>query len=76
MARPEDIDAMFRLNWHMPVGPFQMMDSVGLDVVLDIEDHYAAENPHLPEGPRRLLHEYVDAGKLGRKSGTGFYDYS
>ena len=37
---------------------------------------YAAENPHLPEGPRRLLHEYVDAGKLGRKSGTGFYDYS
>ncbi|GAB06763.1 3-hydroxybutyryl-CoA dehydrogenase [Gordonia amarae] len=76
VARPEDIDAMFRLNWHMPVGPFQMMDSVGLDVVLDIEDHYAAENPHLPEGPRRLLHEYVDAGKLGRKSGTGFYDYS
>lgn len=76
VAHPEDIDAMFRLNWHMPVGPFQMMDSVGLDVVLDIEDHYAAENPHLPQGPRRLLHEYVDAGKLGRKSGSGFYDYS
>ncbi|GAA4402507.1 3-hydroxyacyl-CoA dehydrogenase family protein [Tsukamurella soli] len=75
VARPEDVDAMFRLNWHMPSGPFQMMDSVGLDVVLDIEDHYAAENPHLPEGPRRLLHEYVDAGKLGRKSGEGFYSY-
>lgn len=75
VARPEDVDGMFKLNWHMPVGPFQMMDSVGLDVVLDIEDHYAAENPHLPEGPRRLLHEYVDAGKLGVKSGEGFYSY-
>ena len=75
VARPEDVDGMFRLNWHMPAGPFQMMDSVGLDVVLDIEDHYAAENPHLPEGPRRLLHEYVDAGKLGVKTGEGFYSY-
>ncbi|WP_285723972.1 3-hydroxyacyl-CoA dehydrogenase family protein [Psychromicrobium xiongbiense] len=75
VARPEDVDAMFRLNWHMPVGPFQMMDNVGLDVVLDIEDHYAAENPHLPEGPRQLLHQYVDAGKLGRKTGEGFYSY-
>lgn len=75
VARPEDVDGMFRLNWHMPAGPFQMMDRVGLDVVLDIEDHYAAENPHLPEGPRRLLHEYVDAGRLGVKTGEGFYRY-
>jgi 3-hydroxybutyryl-CoA dehydrogenase len=75
VAQPEDVDGMFKLNWHMPVGPFQMMDSVGLDVVLDIEDHYAAENPHLAEGPRRLLHEYVDAGKLGVKTGEGFYKY-
>jgi 3-hydroxybutyryl-CoA dehydrogenase len=75
VAGPEDVDGMFKLNWHMPAGPFQMMDSVGLDVVLDIEDHYAAENPHLPEGPRRLLHEYVDAGKLGVKTGEGFYKY-
>ncbi|MGX9297220.1 3-hydroxyacyl-CoA dehydrogenase family protein [Tsukamurella paurometabola] len=75
VARPEDVDGMFRINWHMPAGPFQMMDRVGLDVVLDIEDHYAAENPHLPDGPRRLLHEYVDAGRLGVKTGAGFYDY-
>ncbi len=75
VARPEDVDAMFRLNWHMRSGPFQMMDGVGLDVVLDIEEHYAAENPHLPTGPRELLRRYVDAGKLGRKSGEGFYTY-
>ncbi len=75
VARPEDVDGMFKLNWHMPAGPFQMMDSVGLDVVLDIEDHYAAENPNLPAGPRELLHRYVDAGKLGVKTGEGFYTY-
>jgi len=75
VARPEDIDGMFRINWHMPVGPFQMMDQVGLDVVLDIENHYADENPGLPPGPRELLHSYVDAGKLGVKTGEGFYTY-
>lgn len=75
VARPEDVDGMFRINWHMPVGPFQMMDQVGLDVVLDIENHYADENPDLPTGPRELLHSYVDAGKLGVKTGEGFYTY-
>jgi 3-hydroxybutyryl-CoA dehydrogenase len=75
VARPEDVDGMFKLNWHMPVGPFQMMDQVGLDVVLDIETHYASENPHLPKGPRELLHTYVDAGKLGVKTGEGFYKH-
>jgi 3-hydroxybutyryl-CoA dehydrogenase len=75
VARPEDVDAMFKLNWHMPVGPFQMMDQVGLDVVLDIETHYADDNPHLAKGPRELLHTYVDAGKLGVKTGEGFYKH-
>lgn len=59
----------------MLVGPFQMMDQVGLDVVLDIENHYAEENPQLPAGPGELLHRYVDAGKLGVKTGEGFYSY-
>ncbi|GAA1948368.1 3-hydroxyacyl-CoA dehydrogenase family protein [Amycolatopsis minnesotensis] len=75
VARPEDVDGMFKINWKMPVGPFRMMDQVGLDVVLDIENHYAEENPALPAGPRELLHEYVDAGKLGVKTGEGFYRY-
>jgi 3-hydroxybutyryl-CoA dehydrogenase len=75
VARPQDVDAMFKLNWHMPVGPFQMMDQVGLDVVLDIENHYAEDNSHLPIGPRELLHAYVDAGKLGVKTGEGFYNH-
>ena len=75
VARPEDVDGMFKVNWGVPAGPFQMMDLVGLDVVLDIENHYADEFPHLPENVRDLLQSYVDAGKLGIKTGEGFYSY-
>jgi 3-hydroxybutyryl-CoA dehydrogenase len=52
-----------------------MMDLVGLDVVLDIENNYAEELPHLPKNVRDLLQTYVDAGKLGVKTGEGFYMY-
>jgi 3-hydroxybutyryl-CoA dehydrogenase len=76
VARPEDVDGMFKVNWGVPAGPFQMMDLVGLDVVLDIENHYAEELPHLPKNVRDLLQAYVDAGKLGVKTGEGFYTYS
>jgi 3-hydroxyacyl-CoA dehydrogenase len=65
VARPEDVDGMFKVNWGVSAGPFQMMDLVGLDVVLDIENHYAQEFPHLPKNVRELLQAYVDAGKLG-----------
>jgi 3-hydroxybutyryl-CoA dehydrogenase len=76
VARPEDVDGMFKVNWGLPAGPFQLMDQVGLDVVLDIENNYAQEFPHLPQSVRDLLHTYVDAGKLGAKTGEGFYKYS
>ncbi|ORW60983.1 3-hydroxybutyryl-CoA dehydrogenase [Mycobacterium parmense] len=75
VARPEDVDGMFKVNWGVPAGPFQMMDLVGLDVVLDIENHYAQEFPHLPRNVRELLQAFVDAGKLGVKTGEGFYKY-
>jgi 3-hydroxybutyryl-CoA dehydrogenase len=74
VSTPADLDAMWMINMHTPIGPFRLMDKVGLDVVLDIENHYAVENPHLSESPRTLLHKYVDAGLLGVKSGKGFYD--
>lgn len=76
VARPEDVDGMFKVNWGVAAGPFQMMDMVGLDVVLDIENHYAREFPHLPTSVRELLQSYVDAGKLGIKTGEGFYNYA
>ncbi|MFG3254540.1 3-hydroxyacyl-CoA dehydrogenase family protein [Streptomyces sp. NPDC048172] len=75
VSTPEDVDAMWRINMGLAAGPFRMMDQVGLDVVLDIENHYARERPYLPEGPRQLLRKYVEAGHLGVKSGQGFYAY-
>lgn len=75
VSTPEDIDKIFMVNTGAPGGPFRLMDQVGLDVVLAIEEHYAALNPALPVGPRDLLKKYIAAGKLGIKSGEGFYVY-
>ncbi|MDQ1636011.1 MAG: 3-hydroxybutyryl-CoA dehydrogenase [Frankiaceae bacterium] len=74
VATPEEVDRIYAAN-ERGVGPFARMDGVGLDVVLDIEEHYAAVRPNLPEGPRRLLRRLIGDGRLGRKSGRGFYDY-
>ena len=74
VSTPPEVDRMFEINTGSSAGPFRMMDKVGLDVVLDIEEHYCAEHPEYPEGPRRLLRSYVGRGRLGVKSGAGFYD--
>jgi 3-hydroxybutyryl-CoA dehydrogenase len=74
VASPEDVDGMWNIWVHAGLAPFQVMDRVGLDVVLDIEEHYASVRPGIPEGPRKLLREYVEQGRLGVKSGRGFYD--
>jgi len=74
VATAQEVDRMFEINTGSAAGPFRMMDQVGLDVVLDIEEHYCAEHPEYPEGPRRLLRSYLQRGRLGVKSGAGFYD--
>ena len=74
VAKLEDVDRIWELfTAHQPA-PFRLMDKVGLDVVLAIEEHYAAVRNDVPEGPRKLLQRYVDGGRLGIKSGRGFYD--
>jgi 3-hydroxybutyryl-CoA dehydrogenase len=74
VSTPQEVDRMFEINTGSAGGPFRMMDQVGLDVVLDIEEHYCAEHPEYPEGPRKLLRSYLEQGRLGVKSGAGFYD--
>src|SRR5215213_2784184 len=65
VAPPEDVDAMWEIFTRAGVPPFRLMDRVGLDVVLAIEEHYAAVREGIPEGPRKLLREYTDQGRLG-----------
>jgi 3-hydroxybutyryl-CoA dehydrogenase len=74
VAGPEDVDEMWTIFTRPGIPPFRLMDRVGLDVVLAIEEHYAEVRTGLPEGPRSLLQRYVDEGRLGVKSGRGFYD--
>lgn len=74
VSTPEDVDRISCLMTGAVEGPFRKMDKVGLDVVLDIEEHYAAIRAGLPAGPRELLRDYVARGRLGLKTGAGFYD--
>lgn len=76
VASPEDVDEMWKIFTRPGIPPFRLMDRVGLDVVLAIEEHYASVRQGIPEGPRKLLWEYIDHGRLGVKSGRGFYDES
>ena len=76
VAPPEDVDAMWEIFTRAGVPPFRLMNRVGLDVVLAIEEHYAAVREGIPEGPRRLLGEYIGQDRLGVKSGRGFYQYT
>ncbi|KAF5673419.1 3-hydroxyacyl-CoA dehydrogenase [Fusarium heterosporum] len=74
-ATPEEIDDIFKGVLKTPKGPFEQMDVVGLDVVLDIEQHYADARGNIPRAPREYLQKFLDEGNLGVKSGRGFYDY-
>ncbi|MEY2477930.1 MAG: 3-hydroxybutyryl-CoA dehydrogenase [Actinomycetota bacterium] len=76
VASNEDIDSAMKGGCGFPMGPFALLDLVGLDVSLAILDALYAEfrDPNYAAVP--LLRRMVTAEKLGRKSGSGFYDYS
>jgi 3-hydroxybutyryl-CoA dehydrogenase len=75
-ATREDIDASITLGLHHPMGPLRLADLIGLDTVLQIADVLFAEFHEPAYAPPPLLRRMVDAGRSGRKSGTGFYDYA
>ncbi|GAA4482241.1 3-hydroxybutyryl-CoA dehydrogenase [Rhodococcus olei] len=75
-ATAEDIDAAMKGGCGYPMGPLTLLDTVGLDVALAASESLYAEFAEPHYAPPALLRRMVDAGRLGRKSGRGFYDYS
>jgi 3-hydroxybutyryl-CoA dehydrogenase len=73
VASAEDIDRAMELGYNHPMGPLKLTDVVGLDVRLAIAEHLHATFGQDTYAPPALLREMVQAGRLGKKSGQGFY---
>jgi 3-hydroxybutyryl-CoA dehydrogenase len=74
-ATPEAIDQAVELGLRHPMGPFKLADFNGLDVVLAIQQRHFERTGDELDRPPQQLRDLVNDGKLGRKSGAGFYDY-
>ena len=76
VADAESIDTIARLGFNHPIGPLALADLIGLDTCVAIMEvlHAGLGNPKYAPCP--LLRQYVQAGRLGRKSGRGFYEYA
>lgn len=77
VASHQDIDVAVKLGMNWPMGPFELSDFSGLDTVLNVRrDRMEQEGQPGDRATVQILQRLVDAGRLGRKSGRGFYDWS
>jgi 3-hydroxybutyryl-CoA dehydrogenase len=75
VAKPEDVDTVMKLGMNHPMGPLTLADLIGLDTCLHIMEILHQGLGDDKYRPCPLLKRYVAAGRLGRKSGKGFYEY-
>ena len=75
-ASREDIDSAMRFGCGLPMGPLALLDLIGLDTSLQILDTMYRESRDRLHAPSALLKQLVAAGRMGRKSGEGFYSYA
>jgi 3-hydroxybutyryl-CoA dehydrogenase len=76
IASAQDIDEAMKLGCNHPIGPLALADLIGLDVLLAVMEVFHREFKEPKYRPAPLLREMVAEGKLGRKSGRGFYTYT
>lgn len=76
LASPEDIDQGMKLGCNHPIGPLALADLIGLDVCLAVMEVYLKEYGDSKYRSCPLLKELVSAGRLGRKTKHGIYDYN
>jgi 3-hydroxybutyryl-CoA dehydrogenase len=72
---PADVDSCMTLGTGHPMGPLKLLDFIGLDVSVAIGDSLIDESGEAYQGPPDILRKMLADGKLGRKSGAGFYTY-
>ena len=75
VATPDEIDTAIKLGLRHPMGPFELIDYTGLDINLHVANVFYEEFKDPTMAPPPLLKRMVAAGRLGRKSGRGFYEY-
>lgn len=75
VGTPEDIDKGMKFGCNHPMGPLELIDLIGLDVLLAVMEVFYEEYGDPKYRPAPLLRKMVRAGRLGRKSGEGFYKY-
>jgi 3-hydroxybutyryl-CoA dehydrogenase len=76
VAGPDEVDTVMKLGMNHPIGPLALADLIGLDTCLHIMEVLHKGFGDTKYRPCPLLRRYVAAGRLGRKSGRGFYEYA